>query len=125
MFSFDLISSSVESLITKKKTLAKNCLFFFFIYLFFIFCFLAVILKAHYEELHFIIDSSFPHNVRYQRYRRQGRVLSAVPWTRRRHRNRVLPGTLPTVPHVPLRLYGNQALVIVQLIMNSMISCMS
>ena len=41
VFTFDLISSSVESSITKKKTL-------------FVSCFLAAILKENYEELHFI-----------------------------------------------------------------------
>ena len=43
VFTFDLISSLVESSITKKKTLLVSC-------------FLAAILKENYEELHFIKD---------------------------------------------------------------------
>ena len=38
--------------------------------------------------------------------------MPAVPGTRRRYRNGTLPGTLLPVPQVPLRLYGNQALVV-------------
>ena len=47
VFNFDLISSSVVSSITKKKTLEKLL----------VSCFLAAILKANYEELHFTKDS--------------------------------------------------------------------
>ena len=46
MFTFDLISSLVESSITKKKKMAMV-----------VSCFLATILKANYEELHFSKDS--------------------------------------------------------------------
>ena len=58
MFAFDFISSSVESSITKKKTLAKIACFLLF----------AASLKANYEELHFSKDSRdfFLLTVRYR-----------------------------------------------------------
>ena len=78
VYTFDLISSSVEFLVTKKKHWQKLL----------VSCFLVAILKANYEELHFIKDSwdCFSLAVRYRRYRRQDWTLPAVPETGRRYR---------------------------------------
>ena len=65
VFTFDLISSSVESSITKKKTLAKIACFFFS----FLQPFRKRIMKnCTSSKTH---DISFPPTVRYRRYRRQ------------------------------------------------------